>query len=382
MIPYGRQQITEQDIAAVVEVLRSDFLTQGPQVPAFEAALCQVAGAPHAVAVTSATAALHLACLALEVGPGDLVWTADITFVASANAALYCGADIDFVDIDPVTYNISVPALRAKLEQARAAGQRLPKVVIPVHLCGQSCEMRDIHRLSEEFGFRVLEDASHAIGGRYRGAPVGCCEYSDIAVFSFHPVKIVTTGEGGAAVTADAALAQRMQLLRTHGITRDTAEMLNPADGPWYYEQIALGFNFRMTDMQAALGRSQLANLDAWVAARNRLADRYDELLADLPVQRPRQHPDAWSARHLYVVRVPASQHKAVFAHLRSRGIGVNLHYIPLHRQPYYANNLGIRGDWPEAERYYAEAISIPLFHHMTLEQQDAVVQALREALG
>ncbi|MEE4184977.1 MAG: UDP-4-amino-4,6-dideoxy-N-acetyl-beta-L-altrosamine transaminase [Gammaproteobacteria bacterium] len=382
MIPYGRQQITEQDIAAVVEVLRSDFLTQGPQVPAFEAALCGAAGAPHAVAVTSATAALHLACLALDVGPGDLVWTADITFVASANAALYCGADVDFVDIDPVTYNISIAALRDKLVAARGAGGRLPKVVIPVHLCGQSCEMRDIHALSEEFGFRVIEDASHAIGARYRGTPVGSCQYSDIAVFSFHPVKIVTTGEGGAAVTADEQLAQRMRLLRTHGITRETAEMRNDPDGPWYYEQIALGFNFRMTDMQAALGRSQLTNLADWVAARNRLADRYDELLAGLPVQLPQQHPDAYSARHLYVIRVPARQHHAVFAHLRSRGIGVNLHYIPLHRQPYYAENLGIRGDWPEAERYYAEAISIPLFHHMSEAQQDEVVQALREALG
>lgn len=382
MIPYGRQQISEQDIAAVVEVLRSDFLTQGPQVPAFEEALCSAVGARHAVAVTSATAALHLACLALEVGPGDLVWTSDITFVASANAALYCGADVDFVDIDPVTYNLSVGALRAKLVDARARGERLPKVVIPVHLCGQSCEMHDIHRLSEEFGFRVIEDASHAIGGRYRDGPVGSCKYSDIAVFSFHPVKIVTTGEGGAAVTADATLAQRMRLLRTHGITREPDQMLNGSDGPWYYEQVALGFNFRMTDMQAALGRSQLAQLDDWVAARNRLAERYDELLASLPLQLPVQHADAWSARHLYVIRVPAAQHTAVFAHLRGADIGVNLHYIPLHRQPYYAQNLGIRGDWPESERYYAEAISIPLFHHMTAEQQATVVQAVTEALG
>ena len=381
MIPYGRQEISQPDIDAVVEVLRSDFLTQGPQVPAFEEAISRAVGGGHAVAVTSATAALHLACLALRVGPGDLVWTSDITFVASANAALYCGADVDFVDIDPVTYNMSVGALSAKLVAARAAGERLPKVVIPVHLCGQSCEMHDLHQLGQEYGFAIIEDASHAIGGRYRDAPVGRCDYSDIAVFSFHPVKIVTTGEGGAAVTANAELAERMRLLRSHGITRDPAEMRDGSQGPWYYEQIELGYNFRMTDMQAALGRSQLNNLVDWVAARNRIADRYDALLADLPVQLPAQHVDAWSARHLYVIRVPAAQHRRVFAHFRRCDIGVNLHYIPLHRQPYYADTLSIRGDWPESERYYAEAISIPLFHHMTEAQQDTVAKVLREAL-
>jgi len=382
MIPYGRQEISQQDIDAVVAVLRSDFLTQGPQVPAFEAALGEAVGAEHAVAVTSATAALHLACLALQVGPGDLVWTSDVTFVASANAALYCGADVDFVDIDPVSYNISVAALRDKLAAARSAGDRLPKVVIPVHLCGQSCAMREIYALGQEYGFAIVEDASHAIGGRYRDAPVGDCRYSNITVFSFHPVKIVTTGEGGAAVTADAELARRMQLLRTHGITREPQAMHTAPHGPWYYEQIELGFNFRMTDMQAALGRSQLTRLGEWVTARNRLADRYDERLQSLPVRCPVQSAEAISARHLYVIRVAAEAHAEVFAHLRRREIGVNLHYIPLHRQPYYAHTLGIRGEWPEADRYYAEAISIPLYHHLSEAQQDTVVAALAEVLG
>lgn len=383
MIPYGRQEISEADIQAVVAVLRSDWLTQGPAVPAFEKAVADYCGAKHAVAVNSGTSALHLACMALGVGPGDVVWTSAITFAASANCALYCGARADFVDIDPRTYNMSVSALAAKLERAQRSGG-LPKVVIPVHLCGQSCDMAAIHALGRQYGFRIVEDASHAIGGRYRGEPVGNCRYSDIAVFSFHPVKVITTAEGGMAMTNDTALAKQMQLLRTHGITRDAADMAQAPEGPWYYEQIALGFNYRMTDVQAALGSSQMRRVVEFVAARNRIAARYDSLLEGLPVVTPWQHPDAASARHLYVVRLKLREirrsHREVFEAMRGAGIGVNLHYIPVYRQPYYAK-LGAAGDGcAEAERYYAEAITLPLYPALTDAQQERVVQALREA--
>jgi UDP-4-amino-4,6-dideoxy-N-acetyl-beta-L-altrosamine transaminase len=383
MIPYGRQDISEGDIQAVVDVLRSDWLTQGPAVPAFEKSVAYYCGARHAVAVNSGTSALHLACLALDVGPGDRVWTSAITFVASANCALYCGAQADFVDIDPRSYNMSVDALVAKLEQAQRTG-KLPKVVIPVHLCGQSCDMAAIHALGRKYGFRIVEDASHAIGGRYRGEPVGNCRHSEITVFSFHPVKIITTAEGGMAMTNDARLAQRMQLLRTHGITRDADEMTREPDGPWYYEQTVLGLNYRMTDVQAALGLSQMDRIDQFVAARNRIAVRYDLLLASLPVVAPVQRADCMSARHLYVVRLKLKEirrsHREVFESMRRAGIGVNLHYMPVYRQPYYAK-LGMNvADCSAAERYYAEAITLPLYPALTEEQQDRVVETLREA--
>jgi UDP-4-amino-4,6-dideoxy-N-acetyl-beta-L-altrosamine transaminase len=383
MIPYGRQQISDADVEAVAGVLRSDFLTQGPAVPAFEAALAHYCGAAHAVAVNSATSALHLACLALDVGPGDRVWTSPITFVASANCARYCGADVDFVDIDPRTYCLSAERLAEKLSQAAAAG-RLPKVVVPVHLAGQSCDMAAIHRLGERYGFRIVEDASHAVGGRYAGAPVGRGVYSDITVFSFHPVKIVTTAEGGAALTNQPALADRMRRLRSHGITRDAAEMAGEPDGPWYYEQLELGFNYRLTDVQAALGLSQFARIDGFVARRHQLARRYDAALRNLPVVTPWQHPDCVSATHLYVVRLDRSRvrrtHREVFDALRAASIGVNLHYIPLYRQPYYARLGHTAAEYPEAERYYAEAISLPMYPALTEGQQDRVVAVLAGA--
>lgn len=383
MIPYGRQDISEADIQAVVDVLRSDFLTQGPSVPAFEKAVADYCGAEHAVAVNSATSALHIACLALGVGPGDVVWTSSITFVASANCALYCGAQVDFVDINPRTYNLSVERLAEKLAQAEKSGC-LPKVVIPVHLCGQPCDMAGIHALSQQYGFKIIEDASHAIGGKYKGEQIGNCRYSDITVFSFHPVKIITTGEGGMALTNDKHLARRMQLLRSHGITRDEADMTHAPDGPWYYQQIDLGFNYRMTDMQAALGFSQMRRLDEFVAKRHALAKRYDELLADLQVITPWQHADSYSGMHLYVVRLKLAEigktHREVFEALRAAGIGVNLHYIPVHTQPYY-ERLGFRaGHCPEAERYYAEAISLPMYPGLTEEQQAQVAHALDKA--
>lgn len=413
MIPYGRQDISEADIRAVVDVLRSDFLTQGPAVPAFEKTLSDYCGTQHAVAVNSATSALHVACRALEVEPGDVVWTSPITFVASANCALYCGARVDFVDIDPRTYNMSVERLSEKLAHAEKIGG-LPKVVIPVHLCGQPCDMAGIHTLSQQYGFKIIEDASHAIGGKYRVAPnsvivspagarqneangrsfeerpsslfepIGNCRYSDITVFSFHPVKIITTAEGGMAMTNDAQLAKRMQLLRSHGITRDLDEMTHEPDGPWYYQQIDLGYNYRMTDMQAALGLSQMQRLDEFVAKRHAFASRYDRMLADLPVITPWQHADSYSGLHLYVIRLKLAEisktHREVFETLRAAGVGVNLHYIPVYRQPYY-EQLGFKaGHCPEGEQYYAEAISLPMYPQLTEAQQDKVIAALHQA--
>ena len=383
MIPYGRQDISEADIDAVVSVLRSDFLTQGPMVPAFEQKVVEYCGAKHGVAVNSATSALHIACLALGVAPGDWVWTTPITFVASANCALYCGAQVDFVDIDPRTYNLSVESLKEKLVQAESLG-RLPKVVIPVHLCGQPCDMVGIHALSQRYGFKIIEDASHAIGGKYRNEPIGNCRYSDITIFSFHPVKIITTGEGGMAVTNDSGLAKQMQLLRSHGITRDTNEMTHAPDGPWYYQQIELGFNYRMTDIQAALGMSQMQRLDEFVKARHIIARRYDSLFSDLPITVPWQHPDSYSGLHLYVIRVKTEKHthRHIFEALRAAGIGVNLHYIPVYLQPYYAK-LGFEpGLCPEAEKYYAEAISLPMYSSLTESDQDYVVATLRKTMA
>lgn len=384
MIPYGRQDITQADIDAVVGVLQSDFLTQGPMVPRFEQSVAQHVGVSHALAVNSATSALHIACLALGLGPGDRLWTTPVTFVASANCGLYCGAEVDFVDIDPHTYNLCPKALERKLEQAEHEG-RLPKVVVPVHLCGQPCDMQAIHALAQRYDFKVIEDASHAIGGKYQGEFIGNCRYSDITVFSFHPVKIITTAEGGMALTNDAELANKMVLLRSHGITRDPAQMTHEADGPWYYQQIDLGFNYRMTELQAALGVTQMERLDQYVARRHQLARRYDDLLASLPVTTPWQHPDSYSGLHLYVVRLQLDKigktHRQVFEALRELGIGVNLHYIPVHTQPYYQRMGFQAGDFPEAESYYAEAISLPMFQTMSEEQQDRVVSVLHEVL-
>ncbi|AKV95072.1 spore coat protein [Marinobacter sp. CP1] len=385
MIPYGRQEITQQDIDAVVEVLESDFLTQGPKVPEFEKTVASHVGARFGVAVNSATSALHIACAALGLREGDWLWTSPVTFVASANCGLYCGAKVDFVDIDPRTYNLCPDALERKLEQAREQ-DRLPKVVVPVHLCGQPCDMERIKALSERYGFRIVEDASHAIGGKYQGEFIGSGRYSDITVFSFHPVKIVTTAEGGMAVTNDAELAQRMEMLRSHGITRDPARMTHEPDGPWYYQQVDLGFNYRMTELQAALGVSQMARLDDFVKRRHELARRYDELLADLPVVTPWQHPDSYSGLHLYVIRLKLGEirasHREVFESLREQGIGINLHYIPVHTQPFYEAMGFAPDDFPESMRYYNEAISIPMYHGLTFEQQDAVVEALKQALS
>ena len=381
MIPYGRQDIQQADIDAVLEVLQSDFLTQGPAVVRFEDAVKTAVGAAHGVAMNSATSALHVACAALDLGPGDWLWTSPVTFVASANCARYCGADVDFVDIDPTTGNMCPDRLAEKLEDARATG-KLPKIIVPVHLAGLSCDMERIGALAREFGVKVIEDASHAIGGRYGDLPVGCCSHSDVTIFSFHPVKIVTTAEGGIAMTQDSDLADRMALLRSHGITRDQALMTNPSDGPWYYQQLELGWNYRLTDIQAALGCTQMNRLSDYVATRNALADRYDQLLDGLPVTKAMRDGDTLSAFHLYVIRVDAKRHRAIFEGLRNRGIGVNLHYIPVHLQPYY-RRFGFKlGDFLEAEKYYAEAISIPLFATMTHQMQDEVVAALKAELA
>lgn len=382
MIPYGHQNINQADIDAVIAVLKSDYLTQGPCVPAFEQAVARYCGASRAVAVNSATAALHLACLALGVGPGQRVWTSPITFVASANCARFCGAIVDFVDVEPDTGLMAVAALRQKLEQAERVGA-LPQVVIPVHLAGHSCAMATIHRLAGQYGFRIIEDAAHALGGRYQDWPVGGCQYSDITAFSFHPVKIITTGEGGMALTQNPALAETMALLRSHGVTRDSQRMIGVSEGDWYYQQLALGFNYRMTDFQAALGRSQLARLDEFIARRRFLARRYDQALVNLPLATPVEAPEVKSAAHLYIVRLDEVRHdrQRIFAGLRARGIGVNVHYIPVHTQPYY-QQLGFRrGDFPEAERFYQRIMTLPLYPDLDDAAQLTVIESLRELL-
>lgn len=384
MIPYGRQEITQADIEAVTAALRSDFLTQGPAVGRFENAVRERAGAAHAVAVNSATSALHIACSAVGLGPGDLLWTVPNTFVASANCGRYCGADVDFIDIDPATWNISTARLRDRLTQARTEG-RVPQVVVPVHFAGQPTDQEEISEMAREFGFRIVEDASHSIGASRNGEKVGSCRWSDVTVFSFHPVKIITTAEGGMALTNDARLARRMASLRSHGITRDVAEFRSPPGGPWAYEQHALGYNYRMTDVQAALGLSQLERLGAYVQRRNVLARRYDALLSGLPVRLPSVSRGNVSAFHLYVVRVEgrdADEHARIFSDMRDAGIGVNLHYTPVHLQPYYRDLGFTPGHCPEAERYANDALTLPLYPGLTETMQDEVVDALRRCLA
>ena len=380
MIPYGRQDISETDVEAVVRALQSDFLTQGPIVPRFEEALAHKVSARHAIAVNSATSALHIAVSALGLSKGDLLWTSPITFVASENCARFVGADVDFVDIDPDTFNMSPQALAVKLEKAKAVG-RLPKVIVPVHMGGQSAAMKEISDLVRPLGIRIVEDASHAIGGEYEGLPVGAGLYSDVTVFSFHPVKIVTTAEGGVAVTNDEQLAQKMALLRSHGITRDPGQMTQSPDGPWYYQQIELGWNYRMTELQAALGVSQLDRLEQFVDRRNALADRYDDELAKLPLALPGRQAQTRSSFHLYIIRLreaDRARHRSMFERLRKKGIGVNLHYIPVHLQPYYRDLGFSEGDFPAAEDYYKRAISIPLYSLMNYAEQDEVIAAIK----
>jgi len=384
VIPYGRQSISEADIQAVAGVLRSDFLTQGPAVPRFEQAVAARCNARFAVAVNSATSALHIACAALGVGPGDVVWTSPNTFVASANCARYCGAEVDFVDIDRATHNMSPAALSDKLERARAAG-KLPKVIIPVHFAGLPCEMRRIHELAREYGVRVIEDASHAIGATYADTVIGDCRYSDITVFSFHPVKIITTAEGGLCTTQSEALARRMQLLRSHGITREATELQHKEEGPWYYEQQLLGFNYRLTDMQAALGLSQLEHLEQWIARRHSIADTYDRAFSQLPLILPVRPAGSRSALHLYVIQVDpartAISRKTAFERLRAAGIGVNVHYIPVHWQPDF-QSLGFRrGQFPVSEAYYSGCISLPMFATLTDADQQTVIRAVGQAV-
>lgn len=382
MIYYGHQHITEKDIQAVERVLHSDWLTQGPAIEAFEKKVANYCGAKYAVAVTNATSALHIACKAADLGEGDVLWTSPITFTASANCGRYCGADVDFVDIDDKTYNVSVAELRHKLE----AVVKKPKVVIPVHLAGQSCDMEAIKALADEYGFKIIEDASHATGADYKNTKVGSCRYSDMTVFSFHPVKIVTTGEGGIVLTNNKELYEKLKLYRSHGITRDSDLMTQEADGPWYYQQIELGFNYRMTDIQAALGCSQMDSLDEFVARRRYLVKRYNEKLKNLPLRTPYQDEATNPSWHIYIIRVDFTKvklsKKEIFARMRDRGIALNLHYIPVHTQPYY-QKLGFqKGDFSVSEKYYEEAITLPLYYDLTDEQQDEVIEALKEVLA
>lgn len=381
MIPYGKQDINQNDINSVIEVLKSDFITQGPKVPVFEDEVAKYCTSDFAIAVNSATSALHIACLALDLKKGDILWTSPNSFVASANCALYCNAKVDFVDIDSRTYNISVEALEKKLIQAELVN-KLPKVLIPVHFAGQSCNMRKIHKLSKKYGFYIIEDASHAIGGRYLDKPIGSCEYSDITVFSFHPVKIITTAEGGIATTNSEELFSKMNLLRSHGITRELSKQLKKSEGSWYYQQVQLGFNYRMTDLQAALGISQMKRLDKFVSKRHLLRKKYDLLLNNLPVVKPYQDNESYSALHLYPIQVDKRKtnknRQQIFNQLRRQSIGVNVHYIPIHTQPYF-KKLGFRdGDFPQSETYYKEAISLPIYYSMTDVEQEKVVKALQ----
>jgi UDP-4-amino-4,6-dideoxy-N-acetyl-beta-L-altrosamine transaminase len=385
MIPYGRQDINQDDIDAVVDVLRSDFLTQGPTVPEFELDVSVYCCASHAVAANSATSALHLACIALGLEPGDWLWTSPITFVASANCGLYCGAQVDFVDIDPRTYNMSADRLAEKLAHAEKIG-KLPKIVVPVHLCGQSCEMDRIFSLSQHYGFKIIEDASHAVGGKYKDEPIGNCKFSDITIFSFHPVKIITTGEGGMALTNDDVLADSMRRHRSHGNTNDASKMIPmPDDEIWNYQQISLGYNYRLTDIQAALGLSQMKRLNEYITKRHLIAKSYNVDLIDLPLQTPWQLPESFSSYHLYPIKLNLHEIKLtqreVYAGLHAAGILANLHYIPVYRQPYY-ESLGFKqGLCPEAEKYFKETISLPMYPGLTANQQGTVVNALRKIL-
>jgi UDP-4-amino-4,6-dideoxy-N-acetyl-beta-L-altrosamine transaminase len=384
VIPYGKQDINQADIESVVDVLKSDFLTQGPQVPLFEKTVSDYCGAEYGVAVNSATSALHIACLSLGLRRGDWLWTSPNSFVASANCGLYCGAKVDFIDIDLQTYNLSVTELEKKLIQAKQ-DNKLPKIVIPVHFAGQSCNMKKIHALGEEYGFKIIEDASHAIGGKYLDKPIGGCQYSDITVFSFHPVKIITTAEGGLATTNSKEAAEKMQLYRSHGITRDKKLMTKEADGAWYYQQIDLGFNYRMTELQAALGVSQMQRLDDFIAKRHTLQENYDLLLSGLPVKKPHQDKDSYSALHLYPIRVDLDNvyksREQIFNKLRNSDIGVNVHYIPIHTQPHYQQFGFKKGTFPNSESYYETALSLPLYSGMCFQDQDKIVASIIEAL-
>lgn len=385
MIPYGRQDIISTDIDAVVKVLKSDFITQGPVVPKFERLICDYTSAKYSIATNSATSALHIACLALGLGAGDYLWTTPNTFVASANCGLYCGSKVDFVDIDPKTYNLSPQLLEKKLIKAEKEGV-LPKIVVPVHFSGQSCDMEKIYKLSQKYGFKIIEDASHAIGGKYKGQLIGNCKYSNITIFSFHPVKIITTGEGGIALTNSSVLKEQMQLLRSHGITRDQDLMTQKIEGSWYYQQIGLGYNYRMTDMQAALGISQIKRIDSFINNRHKIKKKYDQKLLEMPVVLPFQDSNAHSAMHLYAIQIKHNivkkSHKQLFDEMRARNIGVNLHYIPIHLHPYYTQMGFKQGDFPNAESYYSRAMSLPIFNTMTDFQQNKVITALSEVLS
>jgi UDP-4-amino-4,6-dideoxy-N-acetyl-beta-L-altrosamine transaminase len=385
MINYGGQDINQSDIDSVINVLKSEFLTQGPQVPLFEKQVAKYCDVRYGVAVNSATSALHIACLALGLKEDDWIWTSPNSFVASANCGLYCGAKIDFVDIDSKTYNMSVDELENKLIIAKK-DNKLPKIVIPVHFAGQSCNMKKIYSLSQEYGFRIIEDASHAIGGKFLKKQVGNCQYSDITVFSFHPVKIITTAEGGMAVTNSKNFLRKMQLYRSHGISRDKSLMTKEPDGDWYYQQINLGFNYRMNELQAALGLNQMQRLDEFVSKRHNLQERYDSFLGYFPLKMPYQDKDSYSSLHLYPIQIDLNRvskdRNEIYNELRNKGVGVNVHYIPIHTQPYFSKFGFKEGDFPNSENYYQNAISLPLFHHMTIKQQDFIISAIDKILN
>lgn len=384
MIPYGKQNISKSDIIAVEKVLKSDFITQGPIVPKFEKKISEIVGSKFAFASNSATSSLHTACLALGLGKGDYLWTSPNSFVASSNCALYCGAKVDFVDIEAKSFNMDMGLLKKKLEVAKK-NKTLPKIIVPVHMAGQSCDMKTLKELSNKYNFKIIEDASHCIGAKYKGKNVGSCLYSDIAVFSFHPVKIITTGEGGVATTNDEGIAKKLNILRTHGVTKNHNEMVSVSHGQWYFEQIDLGYNYRMTDLHAALGLNQLKRLKSFVSKRNKIAKKYDFLLKDLPLRTPKCFKDSYSSFHLYIIRINLDDlnisKNIIFNYLREKGIGVNVHYIPIHYHPFYQNLNFKKGDFPQTELYYKEAMSLPIFPDLKSEDQKYVVNSLKEIL-
>ena len=384
MIPYAKQDISDEDIDSVIEVLKSDFLTQGNKVPLFEDIISERVGAKYALAANSATSCLYLSCLSLGLSKEDILWTSPITYVASANCALYCGAEVDFVDIDPLTWNISVEILEEKLKTARKI-KKVPKILVLVHLAGNPCDLQKVFDLSKEYGFSIIEDASHALGSKYSGEHIGSSVYSDISVFSFHPVKNITTGEGGMILTNNQKLSEKIHLYRSHGITRDTKKMINKEEGLWYYEQLLLGFNFRMSDIHAALGISQMNSLDKFISIRNELSQIYTEELKGLPLTIQRVRKEDLSAWHIFVIRLKLSELKLsrleIYNSLRNKGIGVNVHYIPVHLHPFY-KNLGFnKGDFPNSENYYDGAITIPMFTKLKKKEIKYVIQALKESI-
>ncbi len=377
MIPYSRQSINENDINEVIKVLKSEMITQGPIVEKFEKTICSYTSSNYSVLTNSATSALHISCLALGLSKGDILWTSPNSYVASANVGLLCNAKVDFVDIDPENYNMCPTALSIKLKNAEKLGQ-LPKIVMPVHFAGQSCDMIKIKKLSEKYGFKIIEDASHAIGGSYNNTKIGSCRFSDITVFSFHPVKIITTAEGGCAITNNEEIFEKLKLLSSHGVTRNPKFMAEKNSDKWVYDQISIGFNYRMSDMNAALGLSQLLRIDCFLKKRNKIAKKYFQQLKNIDLKLPKQEDYNLSAFHLFPIQV--KNRKRIYELFHQNDIKVNVHYRPIHTQPFWQKRGFKSGLFPNSEFYYSQAISLPIFYDLNDELQDNVIKILQNS--